>query len=62
MQLMQLSVARELTAVKLMRKHAAWYSHGIKGAAEFRRTVNYIETAAEFEEAVRDFFISRVHA
>jgi tRNA-dihydrouridine synthase B len=53
--------ARELTAVKLMRKHAAWYSHGVKGAALFRRTVNYIETAAEFEEAVRDFFISRVH-
>ena len=56
MQLLQLSVARELTAVKLMRKHAAWYSHGIKGAAEFRRTVNYIETASEFEEAIRSFF------
>jgi tRNA-dihydrouridine synthase B len=48
--------ARETTAVKLMRKHAAWYSHGIKGAAGFRRTVNYIETAAEFEEAVISFF------
>jgi tRNA-dihydrouridine synthase B len=53
--------ARELTTVKLMRKHAAWYSHGVKGAALFRRSVNYIESAAEFEEAVRDFFISRVH-
>jgi tRNA-dihydrouridine synthase B len=55
MQMMQYG-ARELTAVKLMRKHAAWYSHGIKGAAEFRRTVNYIDTAAEFEEAVMSFF------
>ncbi|MHB8174495.1 MAG: tRNA dihydrouridine synthase DusB [Nitrospirota bacterium] len=64
---MQLSRMRETTAVKLMRKHAAWYSHaasrpvGLPGGAGFRRTVNYIETAAEFEAAVRDFFVSRIH-
>ena len=55
---MQLARMSETTAVKLMRKHAAWYSHGIKGAAEFRRVINHVETAAGFEDAVRDFFVS----
>ncbi len=57
---MQLARMSETTAVKLMRKHAAWYSHDIKGAAEFRRVINHVGTAVEFEEAVRDFFARRL--
>ncbi len=63
---MQLARMREITAVKLMRKHAAWYSHAaskrsarLSGGAEFRRRINHVETAAEFEDAVRGFFALR---
>ena len=63
---MQLARMHEITAVKLMRKHAAWYSHTaskraarLSGGAEFRRRINHVETAAEFEDVVRDFFARR---
>jgi len=46
----------EVYGTKLMRKHAAWYSKGITGSAEFRRRVNYTETLAGIEEAVAEFF------
>jgi len=41
-----------------MRKHGAWYSKGFHGSAGFRRIINHAETAAQFEEAVGDFFMS----
>ena len=46
----------ELTGVKFMRKHAIWYSRGMKGCPEFRRTITTVVTKAGFEKAVREFF------
>ena len=38
-----------------MRKHIAWYVHGLKGAARFRETINGISDPAEALEALRRF-------
>jgi len=46
----------ERTGVFAMRKHAAWYSKGVIGCAEFRRNVNYAGTLAEVEDIVAGFF------
>lgn len=35
------------------RKHAAWYTKGIRGAAAFRREMNGIETMADLREIAR---------
>jgi tRNA-dihydrouridine synthase B len=42
--------------VRLARKHIAWYSRGLPGSAEFRASVNRIETAAAVEQLVDDFY------
>ncbi len=34
----------EFTAVREMRKHAAWYLAGVKNASKIRGSINYIET------------------
>ena len=47
----------ENVAVREMRTHAAWYTKGLKGGAEFRKKFNCAETVAEFEkifELLRD--------
>jgi tRNA-dihydrouridine synthase B len=56
---MKAVVAREgeIVGVKEMRKHAAWYSKGINGCAEFRQLINHVSTISGFEEAVLDFFM-----
>ena len=43
----------EYSAVREMRKHVAWYTKGIRGAAELRRTVNTIGSAAQMREVLR---------
>ena len=43
-------------AAKVMRKHAAWYSRGMAGAAEFRKEVNAAGTEGSFVRAVEAFF------
>lgn len=43
-------------ALMEMRKHLAWYSKGLPGAAHFRAAVNRIETAAELVGAMEEFF------
>lgn len=40
----------ERTAMLEMRKHAAWYMNGLRGAAEFRRRCGEISTLAELSE------------
>ncbi|HEY3347774.1 MAG TPA: tRNA dihydrouridine synthase DusB [Nitrospirota bacterium] len=50
------SRGRELAGVKLMRKHAAWYSRGLRGAAEFRKEINHTEELSVFRDAVTGFF------
>jgi len=55
---MRAVVARHVMpyGIHAMRKHAAWYSKGLDGAAEFRRRIFTAETMTEFEGSVEDFF------
>ncbi|MBY0335569.1 MAG: tRNA dihydrouridine synthase DusB [Acetobacteraceae bacterium] len=46
----------EGTGVRMARKHIAWYSKGLPGSAEFRATVNTVETAAEAETLIHRFY------
>ena len=38
-----------------MRKHIAWYVHGMKGASRFRDTINLMQSADEVMAALREF-------
>ena len=44
------------TAVPMFRKHAAWYSAGMKNASEFRIRVNQIDDKDVLKVAIRDFW------
>lgn len=46
----------ERVALREMRKHFGWYSHGLAGAAQFRKAVNIIEGKEALLEALRRFF------
>lgn len=48
----------ERIAVREMRKHIAWYLHGLRGAAQMRVKINTIETPQEAERALRDYQIA----
>jgi len=48
--------AGERVAVREMRKHLCWYAHGLPGAAQFRGRVNKIDSRAELEEVMAEFF------
>jgi tRNA-dihydrouridine synthase B len=43
-------------AMRLARKHIAWYAHGLPGAAELRDVANNSTDAAEVFAAVDRFF------
>ncbi len=43
-----ISFKGEYIGVREMRKHAAWYTKGLKGGAELRNKFNRAETAADF--------------
>ena len=45
----------ERIAVREMRKHIAWYLHGLRGAAQMRVKINTIESPQEAEEALRAY-------
>ena len=45
----------EKLAVLQMRKHIAWYVHGMKGAARFRERVNQMNSAAEVLAALGEY-------
>lgn len=47
----------EKTGVPLFRKHAAWYSAGLPGSAEFRVKVNKLNTAESVRVAIKEFFV-----
>ena len=42
-------------AVLQMRKHIAWYVHGMKGASRFRETINQKSSAAEVIAALKEY-------
>ena len=49
----------EKLAVLQMRKHIAWYVHGIRGASRFRETINSLESGKAVLEALREFAASQ---
>ena len=51
----------ERLAVPRMRKHIAWYLHGLPDAAEMRREASHPSTQADME-AVLDSFLARLSA
>ena len=44
----------ERVAMREMRKHAAWYMRGLRGAAEFRRRSGTLSTFGELEQLAYD--------
>ena len=48
----------EITAIREMRKHIAWYIRNYKEASKFRDSVNKIETRAELEKCIEEYFKS----
>ncbi len=45
----------EATAIREMRKHAAWYVSGYPGASKLRARINEAETFGQLEETMRRF-------
>ena len=48
----------ERIAVQEMRKHIAWYLHGLRGAAQMRARINRMEDPDEVREALRAFCLA----
>ena len=46
----------ENTGVKIARKHMGWYSKGISGSADFRVSVNQMDSAAAMKNLVNGFY------
>ncbi len=44
------------TAVPMFRKHAAWYSAGMKNANEFRTRINQMLDVNDIKTAIKEFF------
>lgn len=47
---MQLDFKGDYTGIREMRKHAAWYTSGLKHASQLRRKLNAVETYEQLEE------------
>lgn len=47
---MQIEYKGEFLGIREMRKHVAWYTKGLKGAAKLRDEINRVESYAELEE------------
>ena len=43
----------KIMAVRKMRKHVAWYTHGMNGSSTLRDRVNHIESYNELEHLLR---------
>lgn len=52
---LEIELFGEKRAVLEMRKHIAWYVHGMKGAARFREEVNALDDPEAVLEALREF-------
>lgn len=49
-------------AVRDLRKHFAWYSRGLPGAAQFRTQINRLDSVEEMRAAATAFFASMANA
>lgn len=52
---MEVDLKGEDRAIREMRKHAGWYTSGMRNGIRFRRVVNEIHTLSEFEAVCRRF-------
>ncbi len=50
------------TGVKMARKHLGWYTKGLKGSAEFRNMVNFIDDADKVLASLREFYMPLIDA
>ena len=50
---LQMEYDDEIMAVRKMRKHVAWYTHGMKGSSALRDRVNHVEKYDELESLLR---------
>jgi nifR3 family TIM-barrel protein len=46
----------EALGVREMRKHLCWYTKGLHGGAEFRTTINHLETVHEVRQEIAEYF------
>ena len=46
----------EITAIREMRKHVAWYTKNMQNSSEFRKKINYIENKNELMKEIEKFF------
>ncbi|MCX7627780.1 MAG: tRNA dihydrouridine synthase DusB [Methylophilaceae bacterium] len=46
----------EYTGVRVARKHISWYTKGLVGSAQFRHTLNQLESRAAQEDCIERFF------
>ena len=46
--------------MRVARKHLGWYSHGLRGSAEFRRQVNQLDNANAVRALAGDFFRNNI--
>ena len=50
----------EVTAIREMRKHIAWYTKNMPNSSEFRCEINKIEDKEQLMETVEDYFLGQV--
>ena len=50
----------EVTAIREMRKHIAWYTKNMPNSSEFRCEINKIEDKEQLMEIVEDYFLGQV--
>lgn len=50
----------EAHGMREARKHAGWYLHGLKNAAEFRRRAGTLETLAQLDELIKDIILANL--
>ena len=56
---LELQEKEEITAIREMRKHIAWYTKNMPNSSEFRNEINKIEDKDELIKKVEEFFIDQ---
>jgi tRNA-dihydrouridine synthase len=46
----------EYIGIREMRKHTAWYTTGVPGAAAFRGRINSMDDYSQLESAIKELF------
>jgi tRNA-dihydrouridine synthase B len=47
----------DLTGMRMARKHISWYTKGLAGSAQFRHSMNTLQTIELQLQAINDFFV-----